>query len=111
MGGSLTLALAAAVPDIAAAAPFYAGMQPGPEQLGRIEAEMFCAFGAEDAGIPLENVRKFEDALTSTGRRAEVKVYDGAPHSFFNDTRPSYRADAAADAWEKSLALFRRALR
>ena len=28
MGGSLTLALAVASPDIAAVAPFYAGMQP-----------------------------------------------------------------------------------
>ncbi len=110
MGGSLTLALAAASPDIAAAAPFYAGMQPPADQLARIDAEMFCAFGADDAGIPLENVQKFEDALKSTGRNATVKVYDGAPHSFFNDTRPSYRPDAAKDAWSNALALFRRTL-
>ena len=110
MGGSLTLALAAGTPDVAAAAPFYAGFQPGADEIGRIEAEMFCAFGADDGGIPLENVRKFEETLRATGRRAEVKVYDGAPHSFFNDTKPSYRADASADAWARSLALFRRVL-
>jgi carboxymethylenebutenolidase len=110
MGGSLTLALAAATPEVAAAAPFYAGMQPGRDQLGKIEAEMFCAFGADDAGIPLENVRAFEESLRATGRNAVVRVYDGAPHSFFNDTKPSYRADAAADAWSQSLALFRRVL-
>jgi carboxymethylenebutenolidase len=39
-----------------------------------------------------------------------VKVYDRAPHSFFNDSRPSYRADAANDAWANALALFRRVL-
>jgi dienelactone hydrolase len=39
-----------------------------------------------------------------------VKVYDGAPHSFFNDTKDSYRAAAANDAWSNSLALFRRVL-
>jgi len=110
MGGSLTLALAAASPDIAAAAPFYAGMQPPADQLARINAEMFCAFGADDTGIPIENVRKFEGALASTNRTAVVKVYDGAPHSFFNDTRPSYRAEAADDAWNNALALFRRTL-
>jgi len=110
MGGSLTLALAAATPDVAAAAPFYAGFQPGVDEIARIEAELFCAFGADDGGIPLENVRKFEETLRATGRRAEVKVYDGAPHSFFNDTKPGYRADASADAWARSLALLRRAL-
>jgi carboxymethylenebutenolidase len=58
----------------------------------------------------MENVRKFEDALRDGGRTAEVKVYDGAPHSFFNDTKPSYRPDAARDAWEHALALFHRTL-
>jgi carboxymethylenebutenolidase len=111
MGGSMTLALAAATSDVAAAAPFYAGSQPPARELAKIEAEMFCAFGADDAGIPLENVRKFEAALKSTNRNAVVKVYEGAPHSFFNDTRDSYRPDAAKDAWERSLALFKRVLK
>jgi carboxymethylenebutenolidase len=111
MGGSLTLALAAATPDVAAAAPFYAGFQPPAEELAKIEAELFCAFGADDAGIPLENVRKFEGALKTGNCNAVVKVYDGAPHSFFNDTRESHRPEAASDAWERSLSLFRRVLK
>jgi carboxymethylenebutenolidase len=110
MGGSMTLALAAATPDLAAAAPFYAGFQPPADEIAKIQAEMFCAFGADDAGIPLDNVQKFEATLKSTGRHAVVKVYDGAPHSFFNDTRDSYRPEAADDAWQRSLALFRRVL-
>lgn len=110
MGGSMTLALAAATPDVAAAAAFYAGFQPPPEELAKIQAELFCAFGADDAGIPLDKVTSFEETLRSQRHTAFVKVYDGAPHSFFNDTRPSYRPEAARDAWERSLALFRRVL-
>lgn len=110
MGGSLTLALAAASPDVAAAAPFYAGMQPGRDQIAKIEAEVFAFFGGDDAGIPIEKVREFETNLRETGRNGVVKVYDGAPHSFFNDTKPSYRPAAAHDAWERSLDLFRRVL-
>jgi carboxymethylenebutenolidase len=110
MGGSMTLALAAASPDVAAAAPFYAGFQPPADDIAKIQAQMFCAFGAEDQGIPIENVRKFEAVLKDTGRDAVVKVYEGAPHSFFNDTRDSYRPEAADDAWQRSLSLFRSVL-
>ena len=111
MGGSMTLALASATPDVAAAAPFYAGFQPPADELAKIQAEMFCAFGADDGGIPMDNVRNFEATLKEKDRKATVKVYDGAPHSFFNDTKPGYRPDAAKDAWANSLSLFRRVLK
>jgi carboxymethylenebutenolidase len=111
MGGSLTLNIAIAAPaEIAAAAPFYAGFRPPAEELAKIEAEMFCAFGAEDGGIPLDQVKAFEGTLRSQGKNAVVKVYEGAPHSFFNDTKESYREAAAKDAWQHSLDLFKRVL-
>jgi carboxymethylenebutenolidase len=110
MGGALTLSIAAANPNIAAGAPFYAGMMPPAEHLANIQAELFCAFGADDGGIPIEKVRTFESTLRDLGKNAVVKVYEGAPHSFFNDTKDSYRPAAAADAWEHSLDLFRRVL-
>lgn len=31
----------------------------------------------------------------------EAIVYPDAAHAFFNDTGPRYRADDAADAWER----------
>jgi carboxymethylenebutenolidase len=33
-----------------------------------------------------------------------MHVYEGAGHAFFNDTRASYRPQAAADAWQRTLA-------
>jgi carboxymethylenebutenolidase len=39
-----------------------------------------------------------------------VYVYEGAGHAFFNDTRDSYRPEAAALAWERTLAFFRNEL-
>jgi carboxymethylenebutenolidase len=109
MGGAMTLALAAATPDVAAAAPFYGGFL-SPDDVKKVQAEMFCAYGAEDAGMPVAKVREFEGVLKDAGRNATVKVYDGAPHSFFNDTKDSFRPAAAEDAWKQSLALFRRVL-
>ena len=44
----------------------------------------------------------------SAGKRVEIQIYSGADHAFFNDTRPDvYDADAAADAWRRTLEFFR----
>jgi carboxymethylenebutenolidase len=41
----------------------------------------------------------------------EVHLYPDTQHAFFNDARPQiYNAAAAQDAWQKSLAWFRRYL-
>ncbi|MER3485215.1 MAG: hypothetical protein C4345_03790 [Chloroflexota bacterium] len=49
--------------------------------------------------------------LSEAGKQFELHIYPNAPHAFFNDTAPSYNAEAAADAWQKVLALFRSVLR
>ena len=47
-------------------------------------------------------------ALHALGKRVEIEIYSGADHAFFNDTRPDvYDADAAADAWRRTLEFFR----
>lgn len=108
MGGSLTLRAAVTSPDVGAAAPFYAGQVDAVfPDIDKIKAPLFAAFGAEDGSIPLEKVERFRQLLKEQDKQAEVKVYEGAPHSFFNDTRDSYRATAANDAWQHVLALFR----
>ena len=35
---------------------------------------------------------------------AEFKIYPGAPHAFHADYRPSYRKEAANDAWSQATA-------
>jgi carboxymethylenebutenolidase len=40
-----------------------------------------------------------------------VKIYSGADHAFFNDQRPEvYNADAAADAWQRTIDFLRQHL-
>ena len=63
-------------------------------------------FGA-DEGIPVEDVREFEQALDEAGVEHEVAIYDGAPHSFF-DRKFEEFADASADAWDRVLAFVAR---
>jgi carboxymethylenebutenolidase len=53
-------------------------------------------------------VKELEAALKKAGKKADFKIYEGAKHGFYNDTRPeSYNAEAAADAWQRTLNFFR----
>jgi carboxymethylenebutenolidase len=63
-------------------------------------------YGSEDAGNPAESVHAMEAALNDAGVKNTIVIYDGAAHAFFNDTRASYDPEAAADAWQRTLAWF-----
>jgi len=65
-------------------------------------------YGEEDAGIKVEQVQQMEAALKAAGKTAEFHEYPGAPHGFVADYRPSYRKDAAEDAWAKMTAWFKK---
>jgi carboxymethylenebutenolidase len=65
-------------------------------------------YGEADQGIPVDTVRKMEDALKAAGKTAEFHIYPGAPHGFHADYRPSYRKDAADDAWNRLEAWFKK---
>jgi carboxymethylenebutenolidase len=65
-------------------------------------------YGAEDQGIPVDQVKQMETALKAAGKTAEFKIYPGAPHGFHADYRPSYRQDAAEDGWKQMTAWFKK---
>ena len=101
MGGRVGYLAACELPDkIKATAPFYGGGIPI-AKTEKLRAPVLALFGEEDAFIPLANVEELKGALTRLGKQAEVVVYPGAGHGFFCDERESYRAEAAADAWER----------
>jgi carboxymethylenebutenolidase len=108
MGGSYALELAIRSHDLAAVAPFYPG-RVGQliDQVNKITAPIFAPFGERDDSIPLDVVKRFQDALEKAGKTAEIKVYPGCDHAFLNDTGPSYNAEAARDAWQRTLKLFK----
>jgi carboxymethylenebutenolidase len=44
-----------------------------------------------------------KEALAKAKKKTEWKIYPGAPHGFHADYRPSYRKEAAEDAWKMAL--------
>jgi carboxymethylenebutenolidase len=59
----------------------------------------------------VEAVKAFEAEMHKQGVPHEVHVYADTAHAFFNDTHPQiYQAAAAQDAWQETLAWFRKYL-
>ena len=65
-------------------------------------------YGAEDQGIPVDQVKELEAALKAAGKTTEFKIYPGAPHGFHADYRGTYRKEAAEDAWAQMTAWFKK---
>ncbi|PSN85937.1 hypothetical protein B9Q02_04420 [Candidatus Marsarchaeota G1 archaeon BE_D] len=108
MGGGLAFQLATIWP-FKATVVFY-GSNPTPlESIANISGELMCLYAGEDeginAGIPIA-----VEALLKHKKSFEIKVYKGAQHAFFNETRPSYNEEAAKDAWERLKSFFKRHL-
>jgi carboxymethylenebutenolidase len=95
--------------DLAAAAPFY-GPAPAPEEAPKVKAELLVVLASED-----ERVNKTWPPYEAALKQARVKyaLYqpDDTQHGFHNDTTPRYDADAAKEAWKRTLDLFGRTLR
>jgi len=53
-------------------------------------------------------VEELKAALAANKKTAEFKIYPGAPHGFHADYRPSYRKEAAEDAWSQMQTWFKK---
>jgi len=110
MGGALTM-IAATERRIDAYAAFYGFPPKGAAPLDRISGAGLIVFGENETHFSIAEARSFVEAQKRRGREAELVVYPGAEHGFFNDTRPVYKKDAAVDAWKRALELFERTLK
>jgi carboxymethylenebutenolidase len=108
-GGGVSISLACHA-EIAACVIFY-GENPSPiELVENIKCPILGIYGGDDTRIN-SNLDKLVKAMTQYKKDFEMKVYPGAPHAFFNDTREAtYREAAARDAWERVLRFFGRTL-
>lgn len=105
MGGRLVLQTARVEDQLGAAVAFY-GSPLTPQEATEVKSPVLGLYGAQDH-IPVLDVRAMHEAFDRAGVDNELHIYEGAGHAFFNDTRSSYRPEAAADAWPRTLTWFR----
>lgn len=103
MGGGLALQLAIHEPRLAACVVNYGSLPTESADIQKIHAQVLGNFGSLDRGIPPDKVRAFQKNMRAAKKTADIKVYDGAGHSFENPDNPGYRPKAAAEVWLRTL--------
>ncbi len=74
---------------------------------GQLKAPVLGLYGSADQGILMDDVNSMKDALAKAGGKSQIHVYEGAPHAFHADYRPTYRKEPAEDGWKRLLAWLR----
>jgi carboxymethylenebutenolidase len=121
-GGLYTFLFAAQSREIKAAVVWYGQVRPpktpgvriaGPIEVApQINAPILGLYGEKDASIPVADVKEIETILKASGKTAEFLLYSDAPHGFVRPDRPpTYRAEAAKDAWLRCLTWFNKYLK
>jgi carboxymethylenebutenolidase len=118
-GGRTVWVYSASSPNVKAGVAFYGSLvdpeaqkaiwPKNPIELApAMKAPVLGLYGEADAGIPLAQVDAMKAALAAANKPSEIKLYPAAPHGFHADYRPSYRKEAAEDAWAQMTAWFKK---
>lgn len=111
MGGALALQLAIREPRLAACVVNYGSLPTKLAELRKINVRMLGIFASLDRSIPTAKVRVFAKRMKALNNPVEIIIYKGAGHAFENSTnKRSYRPQAAADAWLRTLAFLNQSL-
>ncbi|MDH3620899.1 MAG: dienelactone hydrolase family protein [Gammaproteobacteria bacterium] len=103
-GGGWSLNTALLFPDELDASVIYYGQVTDDEgKLHEISAPILGLFAADDTGITVESVEAFRGALQRLRKEHEIHIYPGVGHAFANPTGRNYDANAATDAWNKTV--------
>jgi carboxymethylenebutenolidase len=111
MGGTFALLLGCRA-KIEASAPFYGDVPVDTTLIRQLSCPLLFIGGEKDQWITVEKMNRLETALKQYAKDGEVRIYKGADHAFFNDTRPEvYSRHDADDAWQRVIAFFNKNLR
>lgn len=80
-------------------------------EAGHMQTPWLGLFGDQDGSIPVDDVETLRAELEHAPVDTDVIRYADAGHGFHCDQRPDYRADDAADAWNRALSWFEQHLR
>ena len=104
MGGNFALALANEDKRLKTIAPFYS-ITPKPLKK---DVTGLCPVVGSFPGKDFTTKQgvQLDADLKKANIVHDIKIYPGAKHSFMNDSSSAFHPEAAADAWQRTLAFF-----
>jgi len=111
MGGALALYAATKNSKVGGCVVFYGGHPKVKPDLPNLQSPVLGIYAERDGSVTPQLVHELEEQLKKLGKSFEVHIYPGAGHAFFNDARPEvYNAEAATDAWRRTIEFLRKNL-
>jgi carboxymethylenebutenolidase len=120
MGGRIVYLMSAVNPLFKAAVAYYGGNIfrawgrdiPSPfERTAEISCPLLGHFGAEDKNPSPEDMRKLDAELSRLQKAHQFYSYENAGHAFMDESKPSYRKEAAEASWPRTLEFLGRHLK
>ena len=113
-GGGVALELARSGVDLKGVVSFHGHLDtPNRDDAKNIKGKILICHGADDRGVTLDSVLKFNDEMKNAGINYEIDIYGGAVHAFTNKNSgndPSrgvaYNKQADERSWEKMKEFF-----
>ena len=107
MGGGLSLTLATIRP-IDACVVYYGVAEP---DVSKLKGPVLMHFAQNDNWASPEAGKRIAERIREAGQQADLQVYPGTEHAFFNDSRPEvYNEAATRQSWDRTLAFYRQHL-
>lgn len=107
-GGWVSNMMAARVPGLLAAVPYYGGQAPI-DLVPNIKAPLQLHYAGLDTRVN-EGWPAYEAALKEHNKSYEVHFYPDVNHGFLNDTTPRFDKAATDLAWSRTIAFFKKHL-
>lgn len=83
-GGAMVINLAKLGEDLKGVVSFHGNLNVISPEKDKTKAVVLVCHGGADPYVPMEEVAMFKKQMDAVGARYEVKVYEGATHSFTN---------------------------
>ena len=99
-GGGYSWRQSADTPGLSGAIGFYGRAAITTDATARMTAPLLMLIAGADAHIPVSDAQDLASRAREAGVEAEVVVYEGAPHSFFDRSFAEHEQDCA-DAWDR----------